>query len=163
MKSGLKALLDSPDRDGLAANIAAGALATGLVCAVIAMLGWMDPAPADIEALPGAVVGGVWAVLIAGLGAARWLAGRAGPDGRDLQGFITVLAAACLLYPFYTGGLSSLTGGLAANAVIAVGCAFLADRLMPLSRGAAVLVALPVPWLIVASVIIGQEWLVSSR
>jgi hypothetical protein len=153
------ATLSDTEERGLLAHVGAGVFATLAVSACIAALGWMDPGPADLEVLPGAVVALVWTGLIGGLGAARWLAGRAGETGRAQQGPITALAVACLLYPFYTVGLSSLAIGLAANVLIAIACARLADRLFPVTRGAAFLVALPIPWLVFASALIGREWL----
>jgi hypothetical protein len=153
--------LSAQDGRGLLANVGAGAAATVGVSAAIAALGWMSPGPSDIEALPGAIVALVWTGLIGGLGAARWLAGRSGDVARQQKGPITLLALACLLYPFYTAGLSSLAIGFAANVAIAVACARIADRLVPSARSAALLVALPIPWLVFASVLIGREWLLA--
>jgi len=152
-------LLSAHDGRGLLANVGVGMAATLAVSGGIAALGWMSPGPSDFEALPGAVVSLVWTCLIGGLGAARWLAGRSGASARQQQGPIAVLALACLLYPFYTAGLSSLAIGFAANVAIAVACARIADRLVPSARSAALLVALPIPWLVFASALIGREWL----
>jgi hypothetical protein len=158
-----QATLAETDERRLFAHVGAGVLATFAVSAGVAALGWMDPGPSDLEVLPGAVVALVWTGLIGGLGAARWLAGRAGEAGRAQRGPIAGLAVACLLYPFYTAGLSSLAIGLAANVVIAVACARIADRLFPVTRGAAILVALPIPWLVFASGLIGREWLLAHQ
>jgi hypothetical protein len=155
------ATLSAAQERGLLAHVGAGVLATLAVSVCLAALGWMDPGPSDLEVLPGAVVALVWTGLIGGLGAARWLAGRAGETGRAQQGPITALAIACLLYPFYTAGLSSLAVGLVANVVIAVACARIADRLFQVTLGAAILVALPIPWLVFASGLIGREWLLA--
>lgn len=155
----MHALLSAQDGRGLLANIGVGVFATVCISVVIAMLGWMSPGESDLEVLPGGAVALVWIGLIGALGAARWLAGRSGERAREQQGPITALALACLLYPFYTAGLSSLAVGLAANVVIAVACARIADRLFPSARIASLLVALPIPWLIFASALIGREWL----
>ncbi len=156
------ALLPAGARRSFLAHVAAGVAATGAVSAVIAALGWMAPEPSDPEFLPGAAVALVWAGLIGGLGAARWLAGRSGDLARRQQGPIAALALACLLYPFYTLGLSSPAIGLAANIAIAFACARIAGRLLAWTRGAALLVALPIPWLIFASILIAREWLLAN-
>jgi hypothetical protein len=161
MTNRMNALLSARDGRGLLANVAVGMAATVGVSVGIAALGWMSAGPTDVEALPGAVVALVWTGLIGGLGAARWLAGRSGEAARQQRGPITALALACLLYPFYTAGLSSLAIGFAANAAIALACARIADRLFPSARSAALLVALPIPWLVFASGLIGREWLLA--
>ena len=150
------------DRWGALAHVGAGVAATAAVSAAIAALGWTAPGPSDLEVLPGAAVALVWTGLIGGLGAARWLARRSGDDARRQQGPITALALACLLYPFYTLGLSSPAIGFAANVAIAVACARIADQLAPSSKPAALLVALPIPWLVFACALIGREWLLAA-
>jgi tryptophan-rich sensory protein len=71
---------------------------------------------------PGWVVGTIWLVLFAAMGAARWLLLRAArtPGEQRRVEWVSALAFLCLLYPVYTRGFSDLVAGLWGNVVTLV-------------------------------------------
>ena len=101
--------LNDPRRAGLIANIAVLAVVTVALNAFLFGVGW---AGAEAEAQrrvqvlpPDYVIGLVWVTLLALMGAARWLYVRESGDTGWRSWMPFTLAAACLAYPFYTGGL----------------------------------------------------------
>ena len=127
------------------------ALATnGLIFA----LGWTQP-DHDVQpgwAPPGYVIGIVWTVLFACMGAARWQAVSAQDAGgaRLMTGLIVL----CLAYPFYTAGLQDRMAGLAGISVTFIVAALGSLRLWGSSRPAALLLLPLLGWLIFAAVLI---------
>lgn len=103
---------------------------------VIFGLGW-DKATRGAQGMvpglpPGWFVGALWLVLFAAMGTARWLLlRRNGGRWSELAEGVSGLAALCLIYPLYTGGLSDDRVGLAGNVItlaLAVPLAVLAWR-----------------------------------
>ncbi|KUR72380.1 hypothetical protein AQZ52_03730 [Novosphingobium fuchskuhlense] len=68
-------------------------------------IGWARPGRQMPMIPPGAVVGLVWTVLLGLMGAARWVYVRGSGDSGWRSWTPFALAALCIAYPFYTGGL----------------------------------------------------------
>jgi len=141
-------ILDDPTRRGLIANAAAFVVTALIVNGVIFALGWNFSSAVDRPPLipPGAVVGTVWTLLFALMGAARWAWLR---DTRDhgWRGWTPVaLAAACLAYPFYTGGLADQASGIVGTVVTMIAALAIAALLWPGSRLAGALIVPTVAW-----------------
>ncbi|MBY0520698.1 MAG: tryptophan-rich sensory protein [Sphingomonas sp.] len=102
-------LLNNPRQPGLIANIAMLAVVTVALNAFLFSVGWAGStaeAQRGIPVLPpDYVIGLVWVALLALMGAARWLYVRESGDAGWRSWMPFTLAAACLAYPFYTGGL----------------------------------------------------------
>lgn len=95
-------------RRGLLANAGAFTATCLATNGLIFGLGWNAGSSAGTAPLipPGPVVGVVWTMLFAGMGAARWAYLRDAGE-RGWQVYVpTALAAMCLAFPFYTAGLS---------------------------------------------------------
>lgn len=114
------AILNTPDRRGLFANLLVWlGLVLGLNGLVFA-LGWTtrNTRPDPWFAPPGWVIGCVWVGLFTLLAVARWrLADRPGR-----RAGVTVLLLACLAFPFYaqaTGSGWAAFGGSAGTGVLA--------------------------------------------
>ena len=97
-------ILDRTDRIGLLANVVAAVATVIAVNAVIFLSGWFQtdmPSPQQSRLNPpGWLVGTVWVVLFAFLGAARWFVIRSGSERAGRQaGYIVLLLLFCLAYP----------------------------------------------------------------
>lgn len=103
------AMLNNPGRVGLIANIGLLAAVTIALNAFLFWIGWAGAAAEAQRRLPvlppDYVIGLVWVMLLALMGAARWLYARNSGDIGWRSWMPFGLAAACLAYPFYTGGL----------------------------------------------------------
>lgn len=143
MKDGRKVMT------GLAANLAVFVGAPVVVNGLIFGLGWNRTSGPQTGLPPGWVVGSIWVVLFAGMGAARWLLVRSG-EGRGVE-WVSGVGVLCLLYPVYTRGFSDLTAGLVGNLmtlVVAVPVAVYAWRRQ---RGAGGCLVPLVAWLAYAA------------
>jgi tryptophan-rich sensory protein len=104
---------------------------------------------------PGWVVGGIWMVLFAAMGVARWLLLRRGVErGAGLAAAgVALLGFLCLLYPLYTIGLSNDRAGLVGNVItllVALAVAVLSWRL---SRAAGACIVAACLWLTYAGAV----------
>ena len=152
-------ILDRGDRYGLATNLGAAILLAWLTNGMIAAVNPAEMASARPVRLapPGYVIGGVWVVLFACLGAARWVTLRAPLGSSRAARPIMYLLFFCLAYPFYTWGLKSLTAGLIGNlATIVLACVVISQTAR-ISRFAAALVAPVALWLCFATVLVVQQ------
>ncbi len=137
-----------PSRFPLAANIAIPVVLALATNGLIFALGWRQPAH-DIQpglAPPGYVIGIVWTVLFALMGAARHhsTAGR----------MITALIALCLAYPFYTLGLQDRLAGLMGIAVTGTFAIYIALYEWKRARLASLLLIPLIAWLTFAALLI---------
>jgi tryptophan-rich sensory protein len=138
----------------LVANLALFLVPTLLLNGVIFGLGWDRTSVALPGLPPGWFVGGLWVLLFAGMGVARWLLVRHTVDGSNRAAMgVLLLGFLCLIYPLYTVGLSNDRIGLVGNVVtllVAVPVAVLAWRRSRPAGGCIVAVCL---WLSYASVL----------
>jgi tryptophan-rich sensory protein len=104
---------------GLWANLIVFVGAPVVLNGVIFGLGWGRSGGPQAGLPPGWVVGGIWVVLFAGMGAARWMLVRVGEEGLRVE-WVSVVAFLCLLYPLYTRGFGDLVAGLVGNVVTLV-------------------------------------------
>jgi len=133
----------------LAANLAVFVGAALVVNAIIFGLGFPGAA-GDPSGPPGWFIGLAWAVLFAMFGAAHWRLQALANASAGRVGLVA-FAMLCLIYPFYTLGLSSCSIGLLGNIVTALAAVLLVRRIWPASATAALLVAPVIPWLVFAS------------
>ena len=102
-----------------------------LINAIVFAVLFADAAepPSNVPfAPPGAVVGAVWVILFALMGASRWLLNASGEAARAAKNWIVVLLVFCFAYPFYTLGLNSEKIGLAGNIATAALTIFIIVR-----------------------------------
>lgn len=156
-------ILDDPHRRGLIANATAFVVAALVINGVIFALGWNLTPSATRPPLipPGPVVGTVWTLLFALMGAARWAWLRDTPgDDRGWRVWTPVaLAVGCLAYPFYTGGLANQTSayiGTVVTLAAAIVIAGLLYRRSPLAAGLIVPTALWTGWVAMVGAIFGR-------
>lgn len=149
---------------GPALQGAAAAAACAVVAGGIVLAGW-DRVPIGEPAwAPPAWVGSaVWVGLFTALGIARGRLSRAEAARPSVgaTGRLDVLMANILLYPLYTLGFSQPLLGLCGNLLTIGLCLWAAAGAWPRSRAAAVLIALPVPWVEFATLLVLAElgWL----
>jgi translocator protein len=156
--------LNSPARSALSLNVLLMVGATIVLNGLIFALGW-DSSTASAAAKtpafapPGWVVGLVWtAILFPLMATARWqLNAYAEPSASGARAVVTALLVCCLLWPFYSLALGSLTGGLIGN-LLTIGIAGYAIwRVRPISRNTALLIVPVVLWVMFATAIILSE------
>lgn len=154
----MASLFRATSRWSLALNIAAAVGLAVIGNGVIALFGWRASNDGTISpsfAPPGAVIGIVWTLLFAAMGAARWLVVRDdGDTGRRNSRWVTGLLLACFAYPYYTLGFRSEVSGLIGSIVTAIAAAIIAWRIAGQSRMAAALVALTSFWCLFASLML---------
>ncbi len=104
-------LANRSDATGLVANVVLFVSLAVLGNAVIYFFGWSQEDENLIRpsfAPPGYLVGIVWLFLFALMGTARWFIIQSRNSGAmNHSRWIIFLAVFCVLYPFYTFGLSS--------------------------------------------------------
>lgn len=145
----MSAIVRRRSQRSLAANLAVFVGAPLLLNGVIFGLGWNRPRAKAAGIPPGWVVGGLWMLLFAGMGTARWELENAPARlfGERRSGWVSLLAFLCLLYPLYTEGLRDDRIGLGGNIVTAaVGVAAL-ERVRHRSKTAALLLLPTCVWL----------------
>jgi tryptophan-rich sensory protein len=111
---------------------------------------------------PGWLVGGVWVVLFALLGLARWrLVGSGSEAGRQGARLTIAFVVVCALYPVYTLGLRSLVAGFIGNVGTAILAVALGLRVRRIDHSSAWVFALVVGWLCYATLAISAQlgWL----
>lgn len=150
-------LMNRTDKVGLLINSAAAVLAALLLNGIIAVAGWgnhADPRPRLHEPLlpPDWVIGAVWVMLFALMGAARWFVFRSVPQARNLSCAVVGFMVWCLAYPLFTDGLRSVPLGLLGNGITLGLNAALCMSVARASRIAAALMSVPVAWVAFASV-----------
>ena len=139
----------------LGANLALFMVPPLLLNGVIFGLGW-NRNGMDLPGLPpGWFVGGLWMLLFAGMGVARWLLLRDGAERGDRKAAsgVELLGFLCLIYPLYTVGLSNDRIGLVGNMVtllVALPVAAFAWRRVRAAGGCVVAVCL---WLSYAAAV----------
>lgn len=153
----MTALLDRTTPVGLGANMALAVAIAGLGNGIIFLFGWNggasgQQAPSFQPA--GWVIGAVWMMLFAAMGAARWATFRDGARDRSRSWMIPGLILACFAYPYYTLGFRSLELGLAGSIATMVFAAVIAWRLAGRSRLGALLVLPTALWCAFASVLL---------
>lgn len=123
---------------------------------VIALFGWRpDDTLSPSFAPPGMVIGAVWILLFAAMGAARWLVLRTDTGHRRRNSIlVAVLMLACFAYPYYTLGFRRTLIGLIGSLATAAFSAFVAWRIAADSRLAAALVCTTAVWCMFASAIL---------
>jgi len=141
----------------LGANLALFLLPTLLLNGAIFGLGW-DRSSAVLPGLPpGWFVGGLWALLFAGMGVARWLLLRLGADRgtRRAETGVLLLGFLCLIYPLYTVGLSNDRAGLVGNVITLLMALPVAALALRRSRAAGGCIAAVCLWLSYAAAVTG--------
>ncbi|WP_298170913.1 TspO/MBR family protein [Novosphingobium sp.] len=99
-------LLRAEGRWALAVNVGLLIAATIAINGFLFAIGWARPSGRQMPMIPpGAVVGLIWTVLLGLMGAARWSYVRGSGDSGWRSWTPYMLAALCIAYPFYTGGL----------------------------------------------------------
>lgn len=154
----MASLSPTTSRSSLTLNIAAAVGLAVIGNGIIALFGWRAGTDGTISpsfAPPGAVIGIVWTLLFAALGAARWLVVRDASDaGRRNARLVTALLLICFAYPYYTLGFRSEVAGLIGSIVTMIAAAVIAWRIAGQSRIAAALVAMTSIWCVFASVVL---------
>jgi len=130
--------------------IGAIALSVGIAAVTNGALAWLG-LNAPVEHWPGfaprgPVIGIVWIVLFAGMGAAYWHA--------HSRPAVAGLIALCLAYPFYTHAFHNHLAELIGNLVTFAYAAWLAARLRTESATAAWLVGTVAAWIAVATALV---------
>ena len=137
-----------PNRRGLIANAAVFVVACLLVNGLVFGLGWAAASSAVRAPLipPGPVVGSVWTILFAMMGAARWAYLRDAGGGGWRGWAPAALASLCLAFPFYTAGFSDRQAGFIGTAATLVIAAIICGALYRESKIAAAFIAPTVAW-----------------
>lgn len=145
-----------PRRSGriLSENLAVFVGAPLLLNGVIFGLGWNRPRAKSAGIPPGWVVGSLWLLLFAGMGAARWQLDSAPPSlfRERRTEWVSLLAFLCLIYPLYTEGLRDDRIGLGGNIVTAAVGFVATERVAHRSRAAALLLLPTCLWLTYAGI-----------
>lgn len=154
VRKGVSKILRRRSRRSLAANLAVFIGAPLLLNGVIFGLGWNRPRAKSAGIPPGWVVGTLWLLLFAGMGAARAELENAPPRlfSERRTEWVSLLAFLCLLYPLYTQGLQDDRIGLGGNIVTGVVGVAAVERVSHRSRTAALLIAPTCLWLTYAAV-----------
>ncbi|MCK9356807.1 MAG: tryptophan-rich sensory protein [Dehalococcoidia bacterium] len=159
--SGIEGFVDALNRDdrlSLARNVLFAVSLGLLVFGLVLVLGGDRRAAAPESLwlwLPGWVIALVWLVLLAFLGASRWLLNSYTIIGvGQARGLVTLLILVCLCWPLHSLVAGSLSFALAAN-----GATFLLTAVAMLfvwqsSRDAAYLLVPLMAWLVFISIII---------
>lgn len=154
--------LDRQDRSGLWLNMAA-AVGLALACnALVFGFGWnqTDVRPTPAYAPPGYVVGIVWTLLFAAMGAARWhVLTRMTPLRFRHARLIVWLILFCAAYTFYGLAPESRIPGFIGNLVTIPFGAWVAWTVRASSPPAALLVGLVPLWVIYATIAFGPSML----
>jgi benzodiazapine receptor len=134
----LSALLDRPDRVGLATTIAAFVGVAVIVNAIIFAIGigqGNDAVTRLSWAPPGWVIGAIWVVLFAFYAVAHWLLRQRGDSGRRAARWVVAIVLWDLAYPLLTWGFD-LVLGASLNVVSIVLTVLLLGRVRRESRAA---------------------------
>jgi len=161
----MTAILDRSDRTGLWLNMAA-AVGLALACnALVFGFGWDQTRARATPAYapPGTVVGIVWTLLFAGMGAARWLLlGRMTPLRFRHARLVVWLVIFCAAYTFYGLAPESRIPGFIGNLATIPFSAWIAWTVRGTSPRAALLVGLVPLWVIYATIAFGPSMLAAG-
>jgi len=104
---------------------------------------------------PRAAIGGIWVILFAAIGAARYLAAKskAASSRGDAKGVVGLMLL-CLAYPLYTHAVAGHATELAGNVVSLAYAAWLIARLRAPAPIAAWLVGLVAVWIVFATALV---------
>jgi tryptophan-rich sensory protein len=141
----------------LFASIALTVVVAGLFFGILAALHLNAPVPARWPSFapPGPVIGIIWIVLFAAMGAARYLAATSGrTSARNDAWAVVGLLALCLAYPLYTHFISGHATELAGNAISFVYALWLVARLRGPSPIAAALIGVVAIWIAFATALV---------
>lgn len=144
--------MSKPVLSSLGANLAVFVLVPAALNGVIFGLGWSKAAGVEPGLPPGWVVGGIWLLLFALMGAARWRLLLAGQGRTE---WVTVVAVLCLLYPLYTAGLSNMRVGEIGNVLTLVVAIVVTASSWRRDLRAGVLLLPLCAWLIYAATVTG--------
>jgi tryptophan-rich sensory protein len=151
-------ILNRTTWQGLLANVVVLVGLSALGNGIVNLFGWdssQNPAPKPSFAPPDYVVGLVWVLLFAVLGAARWLlVGSGSTAAKPERRLILGLAIFCFLYPFYTLAFDSALAGLFGNLATILLAGYVTYRVRKHSAMAAAGVFLVVMWTCFATAII---------
>jgi benzodiazapine receptor len=157
--------LNQPGLAGLWLNMAA-AVGLALACnALVFGFGWnrTDSRPTPFYAPPGYVVGIVWTLLFAAMGAARWLTlGRLTPLRFRHARLIVWLILFCAAYTFYGLAPESRIPGFIGNLVTIPFAGWIAWTVRTTSPQAALLLGLVPFWVIYATIAFGPSMLAAG-
>jgi tryptophan-rich sensory protein len=144
-------------RGPLLASICASVAVAAILYGVIAALGLNTTLPQHWPnfAPPRATIGGIWVVLFAAMGAARYLAATSGAESEraDAKGVVGLMLL-CLAYPLYTHAVRGHATELVGNVISLAYAAWLIARLRAPAPGAAWLVGLVAVWIAFATVLV---------
>lgn len=150
--------LNRDDRLSLARNVLFAVSLGLLVFGLVLVLGGDRRAAAPESLwlwLPGWVIALVWLVLLAFLGASRWLLNSYTIIGvGQARGLVTLLILVCLCWPLHSLVAGSLAVALAANAITFLLSATALLFVWQSSRDAAYLLVPLMAWLVFISIII---------
>jgi len=141
----------------LLASIAVTVVVAGVFFGILAVLHLNAPVPARWPSFapPGPVIGVIWIVLFAAMGAARYLAATSGRSTARTDAWAVVgLLALCLAYPLYTHAISGHATELVGNAISFVYALWLVARLRGPSPVAATLIVLVAVWIAFATALV---------
>lgn len=156
----VKDFLRRDDGNGLVINVGVAVGSALLANAIIWALDWNsgeDASKSPSFAPPGYIVGIVWVILFACMGAARWSIVRdaVSENGRSRGSrLLIVLVILCALFPFYSLAPDSNVAGLIGTLVTLAFAAFVTRTVRPLSRTAFNLMIPLMVWLLYATAII---------
>jgi tryptophan-rich sensory protein len=141
--------LGGKGKKNLGTNLAVFVGAPLVLNGIIFALGWNRPRAKAAGIPPGWVVGSLWLLLFAGMGAARWQLESASTSlFRDRRAeWVSLLAFLCLTYPLYTEGLRDDRIGLGGNIVTALVSFAAVERVAHRSQTAALLLLPTCLWL----------------
>ena len=144
---------------GAVANVVGAVALASVVNALIGAFGLNGPDQTLRDPSftpPGWVIGAVWVALFALMGLARWSAVAAGSAGRSRSAWVLALIVLCVSYPFYTSGFDLLPS-MIGNVVTLAAAVFVAWKLVPVSRRAALLIVPVIAWISFACVLTATQ------
>ena len=152
-------LINRKNYVGLVLNITIAVVLCLAINAVIFGSGWdaSETAAQIWFAPPGYVVGTVWVILFALIGAARYLLNDSGEAARSTKNWLVVLLLFCLAYPIYTIGFNSELIGFFGNLATIALTIFVLTRTLKFSKFAAFLLVPIIFWVSFATLIVIAE------
>ncbi|MCU0527766.1 MAG: tryptophan-rich sensory protein [Elainella sp. Prado103] len=156
-------LLNRTDHLGLFSNIVFFALLAFISNVITFALNWNSNSNTELQpvwAPPGWAIGGVWLVLLAALGAARWFTVMQEKNVREKKirvsgsSWVTGLAVFCCLYPFWTLAFDSRVMGLIGNGLTLLLAGWVTVKVSQVSGWATVIVVVLVTWVIFATLLL---------
>jgi len=144
-------------RGPLLASICATVAVAAILYSAIAAFGLNRTLPQHWPSFapPRAAIGGIWVMLFAAMGAARYLAAKSGAASAraDAQGVVGLMFL-CLAYPLYTHAIRGHATELVGNVISLAYAAWLIARLRVPAPIAACLVGLVAVWIAFATALV---------